>query len=61
VNEVLVVIGVGGMGEVMARRLGAGKSVLLADFNAQLLEAAPRRSSPSISSGSPTCSTSSGQ
>jgi len=40
VTEVLVVIGVGGMGEVMARRLGAGKSVLLADFNAQQLEAA---------------------
>ncbi len=37
---VLVVIGVGGMGEVIARRLGAGRKMLLADFNAQLLEAA---------------------
>jgi NAD(P)-dependent dehydrogenase (short-subunit alcohol dehydrogenase family) len=30
-REVLTVIGVGGMGEAIARRLGAGKTVLLAD------------------------------
>lgn len=37
-TEVLVVIGVGGMGEAIARRQGAGKTVLLADFNEQTLE-----------------------
>ncbi|MFJ3034976.1 SDR family oxidoreductase [Curtobacterium pusillum] len=37
-SEVLVVIGVGGMGETIARRLGAGKTVLIADFNESLLE-----------------------
>lgn len=36
-SEVLVVIGVGGMGEAIARRSGAGKTVLLADFNEELL------------------------
>jgi NAD(P)-dependent dehydrogenase (short-subunit alcohol dehydrogenase family) len=33
VTEVLTVIGVGGMGNAIARRLGAGKTVLLADYN----------------------------
>ncbi|AMB59319.1 SDR family oxidoreductase [Microterricola viridarii] len=37
-NSVLVVIGVGGMGEAIARRVGAGHTVLLADFNEELLE-----------------------
>jgi hypothetical protein len=32
-RQVLVVIGVGGMGQAIARRPGSGKSVLLADFN----------------------------
>jgi NAD(P)-dependent dehydrogenase (short-subunit alcohol dehydrogenase family) len=32
-REVLAVIGVGGMGQAIARRLGAGKTVLLADYN----------------------------
>jgi NAD(P)-dependent dehydrogenase (short-subunit alcohol dehydrogenase family) len=32
-REVLTVIGVGGMGQAIARRLGAGKTVLLADYN----------------------------
>jgi len=32
-NEVLVVIGVGGMGETIARRQAPGKTTLLADFN----------------------------
>ena len=36
--EVLVVIGVGGMGEAIARRCGAGKKVVLADFNKALLD-----------------------
>jgi NAD(P)-dependent dehydrogenase (short-subunit alcohol dehydrogenase family) len=31
--EVLTIIGVGGMGQAIARRLGAGKTVLLADYN----------------------------
>ncbi|MBB5166425.1 SDR family oxidoreductase [Mycobacterium sp. AZCC_0083] len=37
-SEVLVVIGVGGMGQAIARRQGAGKTVLLADFNQETLE-----------------------
>ena len=37
-SAVLVVVGVGGMGEAIARRIGAGKTVLLADFNQALLE-----------------------
>jgi NAD(P)-dependent dehydrogenase (short-subunit alcohol dehydrogenase family) len=36
-TEVLVVIGVGGMGQAIARRQGAGKTVLLADFNEETL------------------------
>jgi NAD(P)-dependent dehydrogenase (short-subunit alcohol dehydrogenase family) len=39
-NEVLVVIGAGGIGEAIARRQGPGKSVLLADFNGETLESA---------------------
>ncbi|MEU4155349.1 SDR family oxidoreductase [Actinoplanes sp. NPDC026670] len=35
---VVVVIGVGGMGEQIARRLGAGREVLLADFNTATLK-----------------------
>lgn len=37
-SEVLVVVGVGGMGEAIARRLGPGRTVLLADFAEPLLE-----------------------
>lgn len=37
--DVLVIIGMGGMGQAVLRRLGAGRKVLLADFNEQLLEA----------------------
>jgi NAD(P)-dependent dehydrogenase (short-subunit alcohol dehydrogenase family) len=36
-TEVLSVIGVGGMGQAIARRLGAGKTVLLADYNQETL------------------------
>ena len=36
-TQVLVVIGVGGMGQAIARRLGAGKTVLLADYNEETL------------------------
>jgi NAD(P)-dependent dehydrogenase (short-subunit alcohol dehydrogenase family) len=32
-REVLTVVGVGGMGQAISRRLGAGKTVLLADYN----------------------------
>jgi NADP-dependent 3-hydroxy acid dehydrogenase YdfG len=39
-QEVLVVIGAGGIGEAIARRQGPGKSVLLADFNEETLESA---------------------
>lgn len=38
-HQVLVVIGVGGMGQAIARRQGAGKAVLLADFNETTLKA----------------------
>ena len=37
VREVLAVIGVGGMGQAIARRLGSGKTVLLADYNEETL------------------------
>jgi NAD(P)-dependent dehydrogenase (short-subunit alcohol dehydrogenase family) len=37
-REVLVVTGAGGMGEAVARRLGAGRAVVMADFNAAQLE-----------------------
>lgn len=36
-SEVLVVIGTGGMGEAISRRLGTGRTVLLADFNESAL------------------------
>jgi NAD(P)-dependent dehydrogenase (short-subunit alcohol dehydrogenase family) len=39
-NEVLVIIGVGGMGLSVARRSGAGRTIVLADINAAGLEAA---------------------
>jgi NAD(P)-dependent dehydrogenase (short-subunit alcohol dehydrogenase family) len=39
-DQVLVVIGVGGMGQAIARRQGAGKAVLLADYNETTLKAA---------------------
>jgi NAD(P)-dependent dehydrogenase (short-subunit alcohol dehydrogenase family) len=39
-REVLTVIGVGGMGQAIARRLGAGKTVLLADYNEGTLTSA---------------------
>ncbi len=38
VHDVVVVIGVGGMGEAIARRQGPGRHVVLADFNAETLE-----------------------
>ncbi|MBP1326877.1 NAD(P)-dependent dehydrogenase (short-subunit alcohol dehydrogenase family) [Leucobacter exalbidus] len=37
-SDVLVVIGIGGMGEAIARRMGAGKKVLLADFSEEALQ-----------------------
>lgn len=37
-SDVLAVIGVGGMGEAIARRSGAGKQLLLADFDETTLE-----------------------
>ena len=39
-TDVLVIIGAGGIGQAIARRTGAGKTVLLADFNEQTLSAA---------------------
>lgn len=37
-DQVVVVIGVGGMGETIARRQGPGKKLILADFNEQGLK-----------------------
>ena len=36
-REVLTIIGVGGMGQAIARRLGSGKTMLLADNNESAL------------------------
>ena len=36
-NDVVVVVGVGGMGEAISRRISAGRTVLLADLNLELL------------------------
>jgi NAD(P)-dependent dehydrogenase (short-subunit alcohol dehydrogenase family) len=36
--EVLVIVGLGGIGQAVMRRSGAGRKVLLADFNEELLE-----------------------
>lgn len=38
VDQVVVVIGIGGMGEVIARRQGSGKKLVIADFNAASLQ-----------------------
>ncbi|TDZ97125.1 SDR family oxidoreductase [Mycobacteroides salmoniphilum] len=38
-DEVVVVTGVGGMGKVIARRQGIGKTLLLADYNEDALQA----------------------
>jgi NAD(P)-dependent dehydrogenase (short-subunit alcohol dehydrogenase family) len=38
-NDVLVIIGVGGMGVSVARRCGSGRTIVLADINAAGLEA----------------------
>ena len=38
--EVLVIVGMGGMGQAVLRRSGAGRKVLLADFDESLLETA---------------------
>ena len=37
-RDVVVVVGVGGMGEAIARRQGPGRHVVLADFNGETLE-----------------------
>ena len=37
-SDVLVVIGAGGMGETIARRLAPGRTTLLADYNTDLLD-----------------------
>jgi NAD(P)-dependent dehydrogenase (short-subunit alcohol dehydrogenase family) len=41
-REVLVVIGVGGIGHAIARRQGPGRSVVLADFNESTLDTAAK-------------------
>ena len=39
-DDVIVVIGAGGIGLAIARRQGFGKTVVLADFNEETLQAA---------------------
>jgi NAD(P)-dependent dehydrogenase (short-subunit alcohol dehydrogenase family) len=39
-NEVLVIIGAGGIGQAIARRQGSGKTILLADYNDRVLASA---------------------
>jgi 3-hydroxyacyl-CoA dehydrogenase len=39
-HDVLVVIGAGGMGQAIARRLGSGRTVVLADSNDATLQRA---------------------
>jgi NAD(P)-dependent dehydrogenase (short-subunit alcohol dehydrogenase family) len=39
-NEVLVIIGAGGIGQGIARRQGSGKTILLADYNDRVLASA---------------------
>ena len=41
-TDVVVVIGIGGIGQAIARRQGAGKALLLADFKESTLESAAR-------------------
>lgn len=41
-QEIVVVIGAGGIGMAIARRQGFGKHILLADFNEKLLESAAK-------------------
>lgn len=41
-QDVVVVIGAGGIGMAIARRQGFGKQILLADFNEELLESAAK-------------------
>ncbi|MWB99731.1 SDR family oxidoreductase [Agromyces seonyuensis] len=38
-NDVAVVIGVGGMGQAIARRIGSGRTLVIADFNQATLDA----------------------
>src|ERR1700722_13432446 len=45
-SEVLVIIGVGGMGVSVARRSGAGRTIVLADINAEGLTAAAGAPTP---------------
>jgi NAD(P)-dependent dehydrogenase (short-subunit alcohol dehydrogenase family) len=41
-TDVLVVIGAGGIGQAITRRQGAGKSILLADFNENTLQSSTK-------------------
>jgi threonine dehydrogenase-like Zn-dependent dehydrogenase len=38
--DVVVVIGAGGIGQAIARRQGFGRTLLVADFNPEILEVA---------------------
>ncbi len=42
-RSVIVVVGVGGMGEIIARRQGSGRHVVVADFNAETLDRVAER------------------
>jgi glycerol-3-phosphate dehydrogenase len=45
-RNVVVVIGVGGMGQAFARRADPGNHVVLADFNAEILQTVTDKSTP---------------
>jgi NADP-dependent 3-hydroxy acid dehydrogenase YdfG len=42
-QNVAVITGVGGMGQAIARRIGPGDHLLLADFNEELLDAVAKQ------------------
>ena len=41
-NDVIVIVGSGGMGVAIAHRLGSGRTLVLADLNSDNLDAATR-------------------
>lgn len=48
--ELVVIIGAGSMGQAIARRIGVGKTILLADLNEKAAATAAARSAPSATS-----------
>jgi len=42
-NDVIVIVGSGGMGAAIAHRLGSGRTIVLSDVSSRNLDAATRR------------------